>query len=48
MNQKMIFTVNPFTHQGLNEMMKRHEIHFVPLVDVGVSTKDSVAMQKGK
>jgi hypothetical protein len=44
----MIFTVNSFTHQGLNEMMKRHNVHFVPLIDAGVSIKDSVAMQKGK
>jgi alpha-glucosidase (family GH31 glycosyl hydrolase) len=42
MDQKMIFTVNPLTHGGnsLNKMMKDYEVHFVPLLDVGVSTRD--------
>jgi len=44
----MIFTVNAATHKGLNDMMKNHSVNFVPLIDVGVSTRDSIAMQKGK
>lgn len=49
MDQKMIFTVNPITHGGnsLNNMMKNHQVSFIPLMDVGVSTKDSIAMQVG-
>ena len=45
----MIFTVNPFTHGGksLNNMMKKHQVSFVPLMDVGVSTKDTISMQSG-
>lgn len=45
----MIFTVSPFTHGGnsLNDMMKKHSVSFVPLMDVGVSTKDTIAMQSG-
>ena len=46
----MIFTVNKNTHgkNSLNEMMSRHGVHFVPLIDVGVATRDSIAMQSGK
>lgn len=44
----MIFTVNPSTHKNLNDIMRKHDVHFVPLLDVGVSIKDSVAMDKGK
>jgi len=50
MDQKMIFTVNPYTHGGnsLNDMMKQHEVSFVPLIDVGVAIGDSVARELGK
>lgn len=50
MDQKMIFTVNPHTHGGgrLNKIMKTHEVHFVPLIDAGVSLKDSNAINMGK
>ena len=49
MDKKMIFTVNPKTHgDKLNTMMKEHEIHFIPLLDVGVSIYDERAMSLGK
>ena len=50
MDQKKIFTVNPQTHGGnsLNNMMESHEVHFVPLIDVGVALGDSIAMQLGQ
>jgi hypothetical protein len=50
MQDKMIFTVNQNTHgkNSLNEMMFNHEVHFVPLIDVGVATRDSIAMKSGK
>ena len=46
----MIFTVSESTHGNgrLNKMMKEHEIHFVPLIDAGVSIHDNNAMQMGK
>ena len=45
----MIFTVNSYTHgDKLNKMMKEHEIHFVPLLDAGVSINDKNAMDMGK
>jgi hypothetical protein len=50
MQDKMIFTVNHNTHgkNALNEMMSKHDVHFIPLIDVGVATRDSIAMQKGR
>lgn len=32
----------------LNRMMKEHEVHFVPLIDAGVSIHDKNAMKMGK
>ena len=48
MQKKMIFTVNPATHSGLNDLMKDHRVHFVPLLDVGISINDKIAMNFGK
>ena len=46
----MIFTVSAQTHGGgrLNKLMKTHQVRFVPLIDVGVCTRDQNAMQMGK
>lgn len=49
MDRKMIFTVNSVTHgQKLNKLIKDHEVHFVPLLDAGVSIHDQNAMDLGK
>ena len=49
MDRKMIFTVNTVTHGGkINKIIKDHSIHFVPLLDVGVSVNDKNAMEMGK
>ena len=50
MDKKMIFTVNKNTHGGqkLNRMMRDFDIHFVPLIDAGVSIYDKTAMDMGK
>ena len=44
----MIFTVGPTHRFKLNQMMKDFDVHFVPLLDVGVSIHDSNAMNMGK
>ena len=50
MSRKMIFTINENTHPSkeLNALIKNEELHFVPLLDVGVSINDGEAMLKGK
>lgn len=50
MNRKMIFTVNEQTHPSreLNSLIKDEELHFVPLLDVGVSINDLEAISRGK
>lgn len=42
MSQKKIFTVNEQTHPSreLNALIKDEQLHFVPLLDVGVSVHD--------
>ncbi len=50
MNNKMIFTVNEATHpsKDLNALIKNENLHFVPLIDVGVAIHDAEAVNMGK
>ena len=50
MDRKMIFTVNSATHGkgAINQLMKDHDVHFIPLLDAGVCIHDEVAMKLGK
>jgi hypothetical protein len=50
MDRKMIFTINEATHPPaqLNQLLRDEQIHFVPLIDVGVSVNDLPAMNLGK
>ena len=50
MNNKMIFTVNEETHPSreINALIKDQNLHFVPLLDVGVAIHDSEAVNRGK
>jgi alpha-glucosidase (family GH31 glycosyl hydrolase) len=50
MDKKMIFTINEATHpsKDLNALIKTQDLHFVPLLDVGVSVHDADAMKNGK
>jgi alpha-glucosidase (family GH31 glycosyl hydrolase) len=49
MEAKMIFTVNSRTHGNnqLNNLMKNHEVNFVPLLDAGVAIGDQTATKLG-
>lgn len=49
MQEKRIFTINEYTHPAakLNEMVRTEKIHFVPLLDVGIATRDDPAVKLG-
>lgn len=46
----MIFTINEYTHPSanFNKLLQKEKLHFVPLIDVGVSINDYIAINKGK
>jgi len=50
MDKKMIFTINEGTHpsSAFNQLIKKEGIHFIPLIDVGVSVNDVPAVKMGK
>ena len=50
MDRKRIFTMNDRTHpsRGMNQFIEDENIHFVPLLDVGISTADKEAVDSGK
>lgn len=50
MNKKMIFTINELTHPSrkLSQLLVGEQLHFIPLMDVGVSVEDQPAVAMGK
>lgn len=50
MHEKAIFTVDTynFAPDKVRKLLIEKNLHFVPLIDVGVSIADSIAMNKGK
>ena len=49
MQSKAIFTVDErnYPPSKMKDLMKNKQIHYIPLIDVGVSMEDKVAMSKG-
>ena len=50
MDKKAIFTVdrNAYAPEKVRKLLNSKNLHYIPLIDVGVSTADQVAMNKGK
>lgn len=49
MKDKAIFTVDTVNYppRKMRELMSNKNIHYIPLIDVGVSTADHVAINHG-
>jgi alpha-glucosidase len=50
MKEKMIFTINEKTHPSkeMNTFIRDEQLHFVPLLDVGISIGDTVGIKTGE
>lgn len=49
MDRKMIFTVdkNKFPPEAMRNLLIKKRIHYIPLIDAGVSIEDKIAMDLG-